>query len=283
MKKLAVAVMASMLIPASAHAATIFGVDGNNNLVTFDSSNPSVFTGLRPITGTTASLLALDFRDSNNLLYGLSGDKRLWTVDVRTGVASAVGGDLALEGTFFGFDFNTVVDAIRVVGNMDDNYVVNADAGTIVGQFTDVAYGPGDPNNGADAVVTGNAYIHGTPTQFAIDTNLDNLVTQANNAGTLGTVGSLGVPVGPRASFDIGFDGVAYLQDERGFYTVNLNTGSASLVGNTPTSLFGITAAPPGIGAIPEPATWGMLLMGFGFIGSVVRRRNRGKTTVAYA
>jgi hypothetical protein len=34
--------------------------------------------------------------------------------------------------------------------------------------------------------------------------------------------------------------------------------------------------------AIPEPATWGMLLLGFGAMGTVVRRRKQ-KTRVAYA
>ena len=273
MQKLAVAFMASMLLPVSAQAATIFGVDENNNLVTFDSLNPAVFTSSTPITGTTATWLAIDFRDSDGMLYGLGDDYGLYTVNTNTGMANLVAGSLPLTGTNFGFDFNTVVDAIRVVGNFDDNYVVNADTGA-VSQFTDVAYGPGDPNFGSNAVVTGNGYIHGTTTQYAIETNADVLVTQANNAGTLGTVGSLGAAVGPRTSFDIGFNGVAYMQDVDRFYTVDLGTGAATLVGNTPTALFGISSAAPS--AIPEPATWAMLLMGFGFIGATIRPQGQG-------
>lgn len=281
MKKLAVLFTAAMLLPASAQAATIFGVDENNNLVTFDSGAPGVFTSVTPITGTTATFLALDFRDSNGLLYGLSGDYGLFTINTATGMASNIASDLPLAGTNFGFDFNTVVDAIRVVGNFDDNYVVNPDTGA-VSQFTDVAYGAGDPNFGANAIVSGNGYIHGSASQFAIDTNLDTLVTQANNAGTLGTIGSLGVAVGPRTSFDIGFDGVAYAQDASRFYTINLATGAATLVGNTPVALFGITAG-PATAAIPEPSTWAMLLLGFGAIGGIIRRKARVSTRIAYA
>ncbi|WP_081469535.1 PEPxxWA-CTERM sorting domain-containing protein [Sphingomonas sp. PAMC 26617] len=36
-------------------------------------------------------------------------------------------------------------------------------------------------------------------------------------------------------------------------------------------------------GAVPEPATWAMMLAGFGMIGCTVRRRQQVRTTVAYA
>lgn len=271
MKKLAAAIVATMLLPISANAATIFGVDENNNLVSFKSANPGVFTSSKPITGTNATFLALDFRDSDGKLYGLATDYGLYTINLVSGAATQIWGPLALQGTNFGFDFNTVVDMARVVGNFDDNYVVNPNTGT-VGQFTDVAFGPGDVNFGLDAIVSGNGYIHGTPTQFAIETNTDSLVTQANNAGTLGTVGPLGVAVGPRTSFDIGFNGVAYMQDVDRFWTVDLATGGASFVGNTPTALFGISSA------VPEPETWAMLLLGFAAVGGLIRRKARVRT-----
>lgn len=36
------------------------------------------------------------------------------------------------------------------------------------------------------------------------------------------------------------------------------------------------------LGAVPEPAAWGMMLLGFGLVGSSMRSR-KGKTTVVYA
>ena len=36
-------------------------------------------------------------------------------------------------------------------------------------------------------------------------------------------------------------------------------------------------------GAVPEPATWGLFLLGFGAMGFAMRRRNAAKTTVSYA
>jgi hypothetical protein len=37
----------------------------------------------------------------------------------------------------------------------------------------------------------------------------------------------------------------------------------------------------PGGGPVPEPATWAMMLLGFGFVGSVMRRKRSVRTAVA--
>lgn len=269
MYKTTLGILAAATLASGAQAATIFAVDETNNLVTFYDSTPGVFNTSVAITGTTATMLALDFRDSNGRLYGLGDDLRLYTINTGTGVASAVGGPLAITGSNFGFDFNTAVDAIRIVSNDDSNYVINADTGAVSTFATPVAYGAGDVNAGANAIVSGNAYLHGTPNQFAIDTNGDFLVRQANNAGTLTTVGALGAAVGPRTSFDIDFAGNAFLQDSSRFYRVDLNTGAASLIGNTNRSLYGIAVG------VPEPTTWALLILGFGVIGGALRRKAR--------
>ena len=268
LKHIVLGVAAAAALATGAQAATVFGVDENNNLVTFNSAAPGVYTSSRTINGTNATFLALDFRDSNNRLYGLADDLRLYTINTNTGLATAIGGPLAITGSNFGFDFNTAVDRLRVVSNNDSNYVVNADTGTVT-RFTDVFYGAGDVNAGVDPTVTSNAYRHGTGNQFAIDTNTDFLVRQANNAGTLTSVGSLGVAVGPRTAFDIDFGGVGFLQDVNRFYRVNLATGQATLVGNTSSALFGIAVAP-----VPEPGIWAMMILGFGAMGCAMRRRS---------
>lgn len=36
-------------------------------------------------------------------------------------------------------------------------------------------------------------------------------------------------------------------------------------------------------GAVPEPATWAMLIMGFGLVGAAMRRRKPGNVTVRFA
>jgi hypothetical protein len=39
----------------------------------------------------------------------------------------------------------------------------------------------------------------------------------------------------------------------------------------------------PAASAVPEPATWGMMILGFGMIGASVRRRSAVKTAVTFA
>jgi hypothetical protein len=281
MKHIILGMVAAATMGTAAQAATVFGVDENNNLVTFSSVTPGTIASSVTINGTTATFLALDFRGSNGQLYGLADDLRLYTINTTTGLASAIGGPLAITGSNFGFDFNEAVDMIRVVSNDDSNYVVNPNTG-VATRFTDVFYGAGDPNAGINPTISGNAYLRGTPNQFAIDTTGDFLVRQANNLGTLTTVGSLGVAVGPRTAFDIDTDGTAYLFDANRFYTVSTTTGAATLVGNSGRAIFGIA-----VQAVPEPGTWAMMILGFGAVGGAMRRRSASarasRMTLTYA
>ncbi len=250
-------------------AATIFGVHGLNNLVTFDSAAPQVFTSSVRITGIADSVQGIDFRPLNGVLYALGGDRVLYTVNTTTGAATALGGPLALEGTLFAFDFNPVADAIRIVSNTNQNYRASPNTGALLGTDTNVFYS----GSTQDPDITANAYLSGSATQFAIDTAADTLVNQANNMGTLTTVGALGVDVGPRTSFDIvGSD--AFVFNNRTLYRANLQTGGLTSLGRTSDDLFGIAIGLQG--AVPEPASWAMMIFGFGAVGTALRR-GKGK------
>ncbi|HVF84272.1 MAG TPA: PEPxxWA-CTERM sorting domain-containing protein [Sphingomicrobium sp.] len=37
--------------------------------------------------------------------------------------------------------------------------------------------------------------------------------------------------------------------------------------------------SPPPVPGVPEPETWAMMILGFGFVGAVLRRRRRGSAT----
>jgi hypothetical protein len=54
------------------------------------------------------------------------------------------------------------------------------------------------------------------------------------------------------------------------------NIGNQALTNATPYTI----AAP---GAVPEPATWAMMLLGLGFVGGVLRTRRRQNRTAAHA
>ncbi|MDP1028302.1 DUF4394 domain-containing protein [Sphingomonas sp. KR1UV-12] len=270
------------LSASGAQAATIYGVDETNNLVSFDSANPSTFSSSVKITGLTNSIQALDFRPVNGALYGLGSDKTVYMIDTGTGAATAVGGALAITGTEFAFDFNPTIDRLRIVSNTNQNYVFDPNTGGLT-TATSVFYAEGDVNAGRDADVTGGAYTSstlgaaaGTTQLYGIDTALDVLVRQANSAGTLTTVGATGVDLGSRTSFDIaGSDAFAF--NGSTLYRVDLNSGAFSQVGTTGRALFGIAISP-----VPEASTWAMMLVGFGMVAGAARYRSR-RVTAAIA
>ncbi len=198
-----------------------------------------------------------------------------------TGAATQVGsnGAFTLSGSSFGFDFNPTVNRIRVTSNTDQNLRLNPNDGTVTTTDTALAYAAGDANAGANPNVVGSAYTNNfspsaTTTLFGIDSNLDILVTQVPNNGTLNTVGVLGVSVSDAVGFDIsGITGTSFASfvspngGGSSLYTINLASGAASVIGSIgtlgATPLNGIAA---GVFApVPEPSA--TLLMTLGLAG----------------
>jgi hypothetical protein len=278
----AVVVVAAATLTGFARAESLVGlsnlVGGGQGLVFFDSTSPGVVTNV-PITGLSAgeTLLGLDRRPLTNELYGLSNLNRLVTVRPGNGAATVVGAGFtnALVGTRFGFDFNPQIDRIRIVSDADQNFVAHPMTGNAnVAATTPVFYPVGDANAGANPNVVHHGYdrnFAGTPaTQLrAIDTTLDILVTQANNAGTLGTIGSLGIDATDVGGFDVARSGAAFAIFNSGgasstLYSINLFTGAAASLGAVPGVISGLTT-------IPEPSS--ALLLVAGSMGALVRRR----------
>ncbi len=185
------------------NAITLYGVTTTNQLVRFDSATPGTVVAVGAITGIQGgeTILGIDFRPATGQLYALGSTSRLYTIDTATGAATLVGTlTTTLSGTSFGFDFNPVVDRIRIVSDTDQNLRANPnDATNVVDGM--LAYAAGDPNAGQNPNVTGAYYISNfngttTTTLFDIDTNRDVLVRQdPPNSGTLNTVVALGVDV----------------------------------------------------------------------------------------
>lgn len=297
MKKLIAAIfLAACVLSASVKGETIFGVSFSD-LVTFDSAAPNLITSTTAITGLTGQgggegVIALDFRPANQQLYALGNAPgniyRLYTIDTATGVATQVGGDLgpAFSGALFGFDFNPVPDRLRIVNDGDQNRRYNPNDGALTMVDGALAYAGGDLNAGANPNIVASAYTNNVPgamttTLYGIDSVLNILVTQSPpDAGTLNTIGALGVDFTNRVSFDIsGLTGAAFASStidsavfRSDFYTIDLASGSATLVGEIGSGLRinGLTAAP-----IPEPSTIAFgALGGLAFLAYRVRRRS---------
>ena len=220
-----------------------------SNITRFDRRTPNVSTVVIPVTGLSVGeiLLGIDYRPANGLLYGLGNTSRIYTIDPITGVATAVGAAFTpvITGTDFGFDFNPAADRIRIVSNADENFRVNPDTGAaVVATPPDAAlqYAAADANVLANPNVVASAYTNNiagatSTTLYGIDSNLDILATQVPpNSGTLNTIAAIttgGAPlnISANATFDIASDGAAFFADGSQFYTLNLTTGVATLIG----------------------------------------------------
>ncbi|HLF40808.1 MAG TPA: DUF4394 domain-containing protein, partial [Acidimicrobiia bacterium] len=256
---------------AEADKANLIGLTVDDKLVTFASAAPATLSTPKAITGLQSgeNLLGLDVRPSTGQVFALGSSSRLYTVDPESGAATAVGDTAftpALTGTTFGFDFNPVVDRIRVVSDTGQNLRLHPDTGAAAATDTNLAYAADDPKASIPPAVTGSAYTDSfqgatDTTLFGIDTTADALVTQAPpNAGVLRTVGALGVDATDVNGFDVdvtpgeqnvtGNAGLAALTvgTSTGLYTVNLTTGAATLVGpigDGTAPLAGLAAAAP--------------------------------------
>lgn len=298
MKKFTIAFLACvgvLSVSSVSHAVLIFGIDDSSGqtLVAFDSSSPGSYQNGAAISGLQSgeTIKGIDFRPSTNELFALGSSSRLYTLNPVTGVATEVPPPGAftptLNGSNFGFDFNPVIDRIRVVSNTKKNYVLNPNDGSATG-VTDLFYGPADPNFGVSPNVEFSAYTNSvSPTPaatqlYGIDTGLDILVTQANSAGTLGTVGPLGVNVGAVGGFDIsGAGNTAYAAllpsstSSSNLYSISLLTGLATNLGQIDGGaiISALTIAPDGFEPfVPEPTSVALLaLAAVGMVGRKFR------------
>lgn len=252
---------------------------------------------------------ALSYRPRTGQLYGYSlgtdasEADQVFEIDTVTGALtdtfSVFGsgvGDIASNAAV-GFDFNNSLDAARIVSNQNDNLVYfptdtasnNPNAGGVI-RATDLFYAAGDINEGVNPLIFANAYtnavdgeVAGETAQFVIDANTDTLATLANNAGTLATVGDLGLDVTINGGFEILSDAqgdnlaIALLTEaggNTGLYTIDFTTGAASLFADLGARDFASFAAQTGgVAPVPLPASALFLFAGLGGLGLMKRRK----------
>ncbi|MBK7855722.1 MAG: DUF4394 domain-containing protein [Bacteroidetes bacterium] len=256
-----ISVFINRTIPSTYTGELVYAHTSSNFLVGFDSDVPTIIRAAVPVTGLTVgqSLVGMDFRPANKLLYGLgynstNGESQLYTINRQTGLATVVNSTpvvLALGTGDIGFDFNPTVDRIRVVGANNANYRLIPTTGAIAATDANLAYAGSDINFGVDPTIGAIAYTNSfsgstTTTLYDYDNSLNILATQIPpNNGTLNTVGSSGIVLNgadATADMDIYYDmssssNSAYLSANTGssnfddFYSLNLATGAANIIG----------------------------------------------------
>lgn len=222
-------------------------VNAPDQVMTYSLASPLKALAWRPVTGE---------------LLGFS-DGMIATIDPLSGEMTDLGASfmedaMIGDGKMVAFDFNNKIDAVRAVTSAGDNLVYfpagfgdNDERAGSVRRFTDLAYAEGDVMADATPMIFANAYTNaingetaGGTFQYALDAETDTLVSLANNAGTLETIGKItvdGAPVdlAPLGGFDIvsAKEGenmaLAILQMEgaasAGLYEIDLETGAATM------------------------------------------------------
>ncbi len=236
----AAALAVTTLSAAPAWAGSVAALVDGKSLAIFDAATRKV-TKTVNITGATG-LVGIDVRPADGLLYGLTADGTIVTIDTATGKTTEKTKlkTMVERGAIVTVDFNPVADRLRVIGSNGQNLRANVDDGSVT---TDGAlkYADADMSKGLAALVTAGAYANsykGTKetTLYDIDGNLRTLVKQAPpNDGVLGSIGKLGVESYGPVAFDIESDGASgnkgWLVANGTLYSVDLATGKATSAG----------------------------------------------------
>lgn len=281
-----------MLASVASQGYTVYGLTTRDQLVKFDSSSPMMLSQQTFIQGlgSNESLLGIDYRPANGMIYGVGSFGKIYTINPSTGMATFVANlfnsttstPIMLNGSEFGVDFNPVADRLRLTSDAGMNLRINVASGATI------VDGALNQSSGMPYIV-GSAYTNSDndPTTGTTLYNIDsssNMLTVQNppNNGTQVGVGPLGVDITALAGFDIVRNGAnnfafAALQPSGTvgsmFASVNLTTGAATMLGNIgmastsdSIAIRDITMMP-----VPEPAT--MIVMALS--GLLIRRRCR--------
>lgn len=256
----------------------IYAVTTTNQLIQFNAGQPQKTLSSKALTGLTAgdTLLGIDYRVAKGQLFGLGASGQLYRIDTKTGAASAIGtpNGLPVGANEWGFDFNPVVDRIRVVNDAGFNMRLHPDTGAIVDADPNVpglqmdgrlVFDAADANASKAASVVAAGYTYNKDndkitTNYALDGRLGVLVHQGSkegvqpavspNTGKLYTVGSLGIGAFDKATLDISdVSNAAYSAVTAGgksvWYRIDLTSGKATRIGSV--------AGGPVVGAAIEP------------------------------
>lgn len=261
-----------------AQAESLVGINSQNQIGVFDSTNVAAAAFVN-ITGLSAgeSLIGIDLRPSNNLLYGVSNASNLYTVDAYTGAASfvaALSGYAINASLGYGVDFNPVADSnpaaasLRLVSSAGDNLAVNATTGVVGNQANTIAAG-----NSAVAYANSDPSMIAAATQlYYLNSTTDELfvANSAFNTPTISLIGAIGLDILKANGFELFSNGNAFAAvntDDGGLnsqlLSINLSTGAGTLLGTFNGTLNGLSAAPS---AVPVPAAawlFGSAILGF--------------------
>lgn len=309
MKSVVIAVVVASAGAVASAQDIIAGVTDTNRVVTFSTTTPGTALSSLPITGLQAGdrVLGLDYRPQTGEVIAIGETSFLYSLNVSTGVATAIGTGFSpglTNSPFvrYAIDINPTVDRVRVVGANAENRRLNPVNGAAVQADTALTYNPpvglGLPPR-AVATAYSNSVANapvGSTRQFILD-SLNNLLGEVGsqaggnasfNAGVISSTlpirlnGLTPIDFNDNAGFDIsGTSNIAYVSlnlqanpanSPTGIYTLDLATGNATLLGNFASVEGGTVFGLRDITIIPAPGVVGVL--GAAILVAARRRRS---------
>lgn len=203
-----------------------------NNIIYQFTTGSTSYGKLTKVKGlTNGVLIGIDFRPSDGKLYGLTDTGEIYTIDT-TGTYSYLATKVSsLSPRFPGgfqslFDFNPVVDAVRMIASNTANYAaVNANGASlsVTAVQAPLTYAAGDTSTSTTPNIAGGSYtnnVKGAASTlfYGLDFDQDTLVTIADKVangssntggGKIQTIGSLidkdgkKINISPTADLDI--------------------------------------------------------------------------------
>ena len=258
------AAVAAALLAGPASAGTLFALNnGNNSLYTIDTNTLNV--SLVGALGTDIDFAGAAYDGSSGTLYMIGGrnNDNLYTVNTTTGAATLVGAhgvnDLfGLEfdsstGTLYGTQFsggtgfyslNTTTGAANLIANMAHG-IGGLSYNSATNKLVGIEDGAGafyeiNRATGAQTFLGGDGFVDDSGLAYDADLNV---------------------------YWDLDYQGNLRRYNATTFERTTVLSGLGTY--------DGLAYANGGGGAVPEPATWALMIGGFGIAGGSIRRRGR--------
>jgi PEP-CTERM motif len=251
-------------LASSANSAVIFFGDANGKVGSYDTVTSTQTTIGSLSAFSIGQVVGLAYDGASNTLYILDRNgNNVYKMNATTGASS-----LAFNSTSGGTFQGGAVKGTTLFGVSENNQTL--EGFTLTGTNLGI---PGDNLEHTHGVgvnaASGQLYVSKSGSVYAI-----------SDAGILGALAYSGSTFMEDVDYFAG--NFAYVTFDNNLYTTaGGGTVLATITGFSSLSGIALKQGAAVTPAVPEPATWGMMLVGFGVAGVALRRR--GRTTAALA